>query len=180
MSNHENKQASEQGMEIMEATSVQPAPVAAAPITEGYEVLRNAEGKFQRRAVYQDWSSVHPETREEKIALLNLLNAGEGEEGGATGLNDYIGGEIKIADVIFRAYDSLNEDTGELTNGVLTYIFDTQGKAFVTSSKTVYFTLKRTFQIFGYPHYSEKDALTVKVVKKPGKDFKFIDLKILG
>lgn len=145
-------------------------------VSEGYELTRNEEGKFKRRAVYHAWSSVKPETREQKIAMMNLLNSGDE----ANALSDFIGVEIKIADVIFNPYDSVDEDTGELTNGVLTYILTPEGVPYVTSSKSVYFTLKNMFKAFGEPHYNEDEAVTVQAVKKKGLQFQYIDLKIIG
>lgn len=145
-------------------------------IKEDYDLVIDAEGKYKRKAKYTAWSSVRPETREQKIALMNLLNSGDE----ATALSDFVGAQIVVADVIFNPYDKINEETGEQEYGVLTYIITPDGVPYVTSSKSVYFTLKRMFQVFGEPHYNETEAVKVQVVKKKGQQFQYIDLKIIG
>lgn len=145
-------------------------------VKEFYEVSQKADGKFQRKAVYQFFASVVAETRAQKINMMNLLNG----DGGALPMGEHVGAEFKVQDVIFQPYDAVDEETGELLNGVLTYLFDTKGAVYVTSSKSVYFTLKRVFQVFGAPHWSADEAVEVKVVKEKGKEFQYIDLKILG
>jgi hypothetical protein len=146
-------------------------------IKENYEVTQNEEGKFVRKASYKPFSSITPETKTEKIAMMNLLN-GDGENTNALG--EHIGAHIQIADVIFNPYDKINEDTGEAEYGVLTYLITPENVVYVTSSKSVYFSLKRVFQVFGEPHYEGEDVITVKVVKKNGQNFKYTDIQIVG
>ena len=95
-------------------------------------------------------------------------------------LNDCIGNKITIADVIINPYDSVNEDTGEMQYGVLTYMIDTNGEAYVTSSKSVYYTLQNVFKVFGTPHWEEEEAVTVQVVKKKGLQFNYTDINVIG
>ena len=95
-------------------------------------------------------------------------------------MGDNVGKQIKIADVIHNPYDAVDEETGELTNGVLTYLIETDGTAYVTSSKSVYYTLQNAFKAFGAPHYKDGEELTVEIVKKKGQQFQYVDVKILG
>lgn len=150
--------------------------VMVSNIKEDYAIVQGVDGKYIRRAIYKPYSSVHPTTREQKIAMLNLLNSDDE----ALPMADYVGTKIALVDVIFNPYDAVDEDTGELTNGVLSYLFDISGKVYVTSSKSVYFSLKRVFMVFGEPHYTNDEAVTVEVQRKDGPEHKYIDLKIIG
>ena len=141
-----------------------------------YEIKQNAEGKFERKAIYQAFMSVRAETRAQKIALLQLLES----DTVAKPLNDCVGNKITIADVIINPYDSVNEDTGEMQYGVLTYMIDTNGEAYVTSSKSVYYTLQNVFKVFGTTHWEEEEAVTVQVVKKKGLQFNYTDINVIG
>ena len=147
-----------------------------AEAANNYEIKQNAEGKFERKAIYQPFMSVTPETRAQKIALLQLLES----DTVAKPLNDCVGSKITIADVIINPYDKVNEDTGEMEYGVLTYMIDTNGEAYVTSSKSVYYTLQNIFKVFGLPHGEEQDAVTVQVVKKKGLQFNYTDINGIG
>jgi hypothetical protein len=146
-------------------------------VKENYEVQKDESGKFKRKAVYTAFSSIVPETKEQKIAMMNLLS-GDGDT--TSPLGEHIGQQIQIADVIFNPYDKVNEDTGEMEYGVLSYLITPENQVFVTSSKSVYFSLKRIFQVFGEPHYSEDEVLTIKVIKKQGQNFKYTDIQIVG
>lgn len=139
-------------------------------------VVRDENGKFKRKAIFQAYSSVQAETREQKLALFNLLESDDI----ALPMGDNVGKQIKIADVIHNPYDAVDEDTGELTNGVLTYLIEADGTAYVTSSKSVYYTLQNAFKAFGAPHYNEGEELNVEIVKKKGREFQYVDVKILG
>ena len=143
---------------------------------KGYEIKQNAEGKFERKAIYQPFMSVTPETRAQKIALLQLLES----DTVAKPLNDCVGNKITIADVIISPYDKVNEDTGEMEYGALTYMIDTNGEAYVTSSKSVYYTMLNIFKVFGVPHWEEDEAVTVQVVKKKGLQFNYTDINVIG
>ena len=143
---------------------------------ENYAVTKDEKGKFQRKAIYTPFSSVKAETREQKIAMVNLLS----DDSEAQPLKEHIGHQIEIADVIFQPYDKVNEDNGEIEYGVVTYLIDQDGIAFVTSSKSVYHTLKKFFVVFGEPHYNKDEALIVQIVQKDGRQFKYVDLKLIG
>jgi hypothetical protein len=150
--------------------------IMVSNIKENYEITQNAEGKFQRKAVYQMFSSVTPETKEQKIAMMNLLS---GDAANTQPLGENIGKEFEIADVIINPYDKVNEETGEMEYGVLSYLITPEGIVYVTSSKSVYFSLKRIFQVFGEPHYTAGEII-VKAVKKQGQQFKYTDIQIVG
>ena len=147
-----------------------------AEAANNYEIKKNSEGKFERKAIYQAFMSVRAETRAQKIALLQLLES----DTVAKPLNDCVGNKITIADVILSPYDKVNEDTGEMEYGALTYMIDTNGEAYVTSSKSVYYTMLNIFKVFGVPHWEEDEAVTVQVVKKKGLQFNYTDINVIG
>lgn len=142
-----------------------------------YEIAKTSDGKFKRKAIYKSWSSVNPETREQKIAMMNLL---DGDSDLAQPMGEHTGAQIKVADVIFSAYDKIDEDTGEMEYGVLTYLITSEGVAYVTSSKSVYHSVKKMFMAFGEPHYFEGEEVVVQVVKKKGQKHMYTDIKIVG
>jgi hypothetical protein len=94
-------------------------------------------------------------------------------------LGENIGKIFELADVILNPYDKVNEETGEMEYGVLSYLITPEGVVYVTSSKSVYFSLKRIFQVFGEPHY-EAGEISLKAVKKQGQQFKYTDIQIVG
>jgi hypothetical protein len=143
---------------------------------ENYEITKTENGKFQRKTIYKPFSSVVAETKEQKIAMINLLS----EDSEAQPLKSHIGHQIELADVIFQPYDKLNEETGEIEFGVVTYLIDQDGLAFVTSSKSVYHTLKKFFVVFGEPHYNADESITVQIVERNGRQHKYVDLKLIG
>lgn len=141
----------------------------------GFQVIQNSEGKYERKPIYQPFSSVQAETKEQKINLMNII---DGEQG--IPMNEAVDEQFQMVDVIFKPYDQIDENTGEITYGVLTYIFDEQERVFVTSSKSVYHSVKNIFTVFGEPHYVEEERLTLQVVKKQGFNNKYIDIKVIG
>lgn len=139
-------------------------------------IVRDVDGKFKREAIFKYWASVEATTREQELALFNLLNSDDL----AQPMKDKVGAQIKIADVIFNPYDRVDEETGELQSGVLTYLIEKDGTAYVTSSKSVYYSLQNAFKAFGKPHYDEGKELNVEIVLKKGQQFKYVDVKIIG
>jgi hypothetical protein len=129
--------------------SVKTNEVLVAKSNDRYEIIQDEEGKYKRKAKYESFCSIVPQNRQEKIALLNLL---EGSDEATNGLKDHKGKQFEVANVIFRPYDRINEETGEQEYGVLTYLLTPDGVPYVTSSKSVYFTMKRIFEVFGEPN----------------------------
>lgn len=127
---------------------------------DNYVVVKTNEGKYLRKAKFEEFSSFVAETKEDKIWLFNLLDSADDES--ANGLKNQVGKHIKVQDVILRPYDKINEETGVTEYGVLTYIITPDRQTYATSSKSVYFTMKGLFQSFGEPAW---DDMTIKVGK---------------
>lgn len=142
---------------------------------ENYAIVKDAEGKFKRKAKFKDSSTIVAETREEKMWLFNLL---EGAEDTGNGLKEHVGKQIEVTDVITRPYDKVNEDTGVMEYGVLTYLITADRVAYVTSSKNVYFSIIRTLEVFGNP--SKEEPFVIKVLKEKGANGDMIKIKLIG
>lgn len=145
--------------------------------TEDYVILKDENGKFVRKAKFNNFSSIKAETREEKMWLLNLL---EGDEESGNGLKDHVGKIIEVQDVITRQYDRINEDSGQKEYGVLTYLITPDKVAYVTSSKTVYFTITRIMDLFGRPNEEGWENIKVKVGKEKAQNGDLIKIKMVG
>jgi hypothetical protein len=143
--------------------------------TENYVIIKDENGKFSRKAKFQSFSTINVETRQDKIWMMNLL---EGAEGTGNGLKEHVGKQIVVADIITRPYDKINEETGELEYGVLTYLITADRVAYVTSSKTVYFSINRMVELFGEP--SKEEPFTIKVGKEKGVNGDLIKIKMIG
>lgn len=134
-------------------------------------------GKHKRKAKYQDYNSITPKDRAEKVWLANLI---DNDEDTGNGLKDNVGKEIEIANIITRKYDKVDEDTGELVYGVLTYLITPEREAFVTSSKSVYFSIHQYMKMLGYPHEEGYENIIVKVGKKKMQNGDSITIKLIG
>jgi hypothetical protein len=141
-----------------------------------YQTIKK-DGKYKRVAKYEDYSSVKTDTKEEKIWLFNLL---EGAEGTGNGLKEHVGKVIEVANVITRTYDSLDEDSGDESNGVLTYLLTPDKVAYVTSSKSVYFSIMKLLDLFGKPNEEGWENLKLKIVKEKGQNGDMIKVKMVG
>lgn len=133
--------------------------------------------KFLRQAKYNGYSSIKAETREEKLWLFQVY---EGDEDSGYGLKNNIGKEIEVQDIIIRPYDRINEDTGDKEFGVLTYLITPKKEVYVTSSKTVYFTISRLMELFGSPHDDEWENIKLKVESEKGHHGDIIKVKLIG
>lgn len=145
--------------------------------TDQYVISKTEDGKFVRKAKYEDYSSFEAETRQDKIWLLNIM---EGDEETGNPLSEHIGKVIEVQDIITRKYDKLNEDTGELEYGVLTYLITPDKQAFVTSSKTVYFSVNRIMELFGRPDEEGWENIKLKVGSEKGANGTIIKVKLVG
>lgn len=151
-------------------------PSSLVSETDKYTIHKDASGKYSRRAKYLEYSSVTTATRAEKIWLLNLL---EGAEESGYGMKDHVGETIEVQDIIIRPYDRIDEETGEMENGVLTYLLTPDRKAYVTSAKSVYFTINRIMEVFGKPNTDEWENVKVLIGKTKMENGDAINIKMV-
>lgn len=145
--------------------------------TDKFMVVKDENGKFSRKAKYSDYSSLVPKDKKEKIWLLNLL---EGAEDSGFGLKNYVGHHIEVENVITRKYDKVNEETGQLEYGVLTYLITPEKVAYATSSKNVYFSIMHIMELFGKPTDEDWENITVQVLSEKGANGDMIKIKMIG
>jgi hypothetical protein len=143
---------------------------------DNYTIVKE-DGLFKRKAKYHEFSSIVPKDRKEKIWLLGLM---EGNEETGNGLKSHVGKQIEIQDIITRPYDRINEQTGAKEDGVLTYLITPDRIAYVTSSKSVYFTITRIMELFGQPGTPEWENVVIKVGKEKGANGDMIKIKMVG
>lgn len=169
----ENKQSNE----IVESPAPAQNLVTIERENEDFQIIKDADGKYSRKAKFREYSSVKTETRADKLWLLNLM---EGDEETGNGLKEHVGKQIEVANVITRRYDRINEDTGQQEFGVLTYLITPDKIAYVTSSKTVYFSITNMMKLFGTPDSPEWENIKVLVGKKKGLNGDAITIKMIG
>lgn len=145
--------------------------------TDKFVVQKTAEGKFVRKAKYESFNSIVAETRADKIWLMNVLEA---TDEASNGLKDFVGAEIEVQDVITRPYDRINEETGEQEYGVLTYLVTPDRTVYVTSSKSVYFTITRILELFGKPNEADWENIIVRVLSEKSTNGNIIKIKMIG
>ena len=145
--------------------------------TDEYRVIQNPDGTFKRQAKYKEFSSVTTATRAEKIELHNLL---EGAEGSGFGMKDHVGKTIEVANIITRPYDKINEENGEFEYGVLTYLLTPSNEAYVTSAKSVYFSIVNAMKVFGEPTDTEWENLQILIGKEKMANGDAIKIKVVG
>lgn len=144
---------------------------------DDYVIKQKPDGKFIRQAKYTDFSSMTAESREDKLWLLNIM---EGDEDTGMGLADNVGKEIVVENIIIRGYDRIDEDSGETENGVLTYLITPEREVYVTSSKTVYFSIKRIMDVFGTPDSDMWENVTIKVGSEKRENGTLIKIKMVA
>jgi hypothetical protein len=160
-----------------ELTNVQAENQVVVRENDQFQVIQDADGKFKRKAKYALYSSFKAENRADKIFLANLL---EGTEDSGEGLKNHVGKHIEVKDIITRPYDKINEDTGAQEFGVLTYLITPDKVAYVTSSKSVYFSITRAMELFGTPDSEDWENLMIQVLEEKGQNGKMIKIKIVG
>ena len=145
--------------------------------TNDYVILKDGDGKFVRKAKYKDYSSFTAQSREDKIWLLNVLEA---SDDAGTGLKTLVGKTIEVEHIMLRSYDKVNEDTGEMEYGVLTYLINPEKEVYVTSSKNVYFSITRILELFGTPDSPEWENIKLLVQKEKMQNGDMIKVKMVG
>ena len=146
--------------------------------TNDYRIVRLEDGTFKKNMKYKEFFSRQAETEEEKIELYKVFN--DSDSGIVTAMRNMIDNEITIAHVFIQPYDSFDEKTGKLTSGVVTTLEDVDGEYYVTSSKTVYYTLQNIFSTFGNPQDENYKPVKVKVLGRKQQNGIQIDLELIG
>jgi len=114
--------------------------------------------------------SLPAETREEKAALFNAMSNPDYR------LGDHINEIIFVKDVFAEKIQLTSEETGEIQDVPRIVLIDKDGKSYAATSTGVFSALKRIFQLFGVPTWSE--PIPVKVLQVTRKERKLLTLAI--
>src|SRR5699024_11406934 len=88
--------------------------------------------------------------------------------------------EITVKNVYTLPYESFDESTGIVNDGVTTTIEDKDGSFYATSSKSVYHKIFSIMHTFGYPDDENYKPVKVKVVGIKRQNGVQIDLELIG
>lgn len=146
--------------------------------TNEYKIVKLADGTFKKNTKYRQIFTRTAETEEEKFTLYKVFN--DSDSGLVTPLKNMVDKEISVAHYFTQPYESFNEKTGEVTNGVTTTIEDTEGNYYATSSKSVYHTLLSICNTFGSPSDDQYKPLKLKVTGTKRQNGIQIDLQLIG
>lgn len=146
--------------------------------TDDYRIVQLEDGTFKKNMKYKQYFSRVAETEDEKIELYKVFN-GQGTDL-VTPLSNMTGKEIVIDHVFIQPYESFDEKSGNVTDGVTTTIQDVDGSYYATSSKSVYYTMFNIMQTFGFPTDDNYKPVKVKVTGTKRQNGVQIDLELIG
>jgi len=146
--------------------------------TDDYKIVQLADGTFKKNMKYKQYFSRVAETTEEKIELYKVFN--DSDSNLVTPLRNMIGKEINIKHVFIQPYESFDEETGNVTDGVTTTIEDIEGNYYATSSKSVYYKIFSIMDTFGYPTDENYKPVKVNVTGTKRQNGVQIDLELVG
>lgn len=146
--------------------------------TEEYKIVKLQDGTFKKNMKYKQYFSRIAETEEEQIELYKVFNDSDSDL--VTPLGRMVDKEITIKHVFIQPYESFDEKTGNLTDGVTTTIEDVDGSYYATSSKSVYYTIYNIMNTFGYPNNENYQPVKVKVTGTKRQNGIQIDLELIG
>ena len=178
MENTNNYEVMTNGNQVdMETGEITPSEIVVHETPE-YKIVRLEDGKFKKNMKYKQYFSKVAETEEEKIELYQVFNDSESEK--VTPLKNMIGKKINIAHVFTQPYESFDETTGNVTDGVTTTMQDVDGSYYATSSKSVYHKINSIMDAFGRPDEENYKPVEVEVTGAKQKNGVQIDLKLIG
>lgn len=146
--------------------------------TDKYKIVQLPDGTFKKNMKYDQYFSRVAKTQEEKIELYKVFNDSNSEL--VTPFNNMVNKEITIKHVFIHPYESFDEKTGNVTDGVTTTIEDVDGSYYATSSKSVYYTILNIMNTFGYPSDENYKPVKVKVTGTKRQNGVQIDIELIG
>lgn len=94
-------------------------------------------------------------------------------------LSDMLNQTINLKNVIAQKYNSVNEETGEVTEKVRTIFIDAEGKTYASASKGLFSSTKKLFALMGMPDTWES-PIAIQVVETQTKQgFKTFEIKLV-
>ena len=107
-------------------------------------------------------STVDLSTFEGKVKNLNAIQ-------NARSANDYIGKTLNVTDVIFQQAQFVDEETGEISDGVRTILLLDDDTAVAFASDVIVRSIKTIIATFGSPENWPHHTLPLKVEQRQGK-----------
>lgn len=139
--------------------------------TEDYMIVQLPSGKFEKRMKYKSIATFEPKSTEEEIELYKVFNEEDFEK--VFTMSHLIDQEFNIVNFITKPYESFDEETGDVTFGVITTLITDDGKYLTSSSKTVYYNILNMYNVFKLP-------LRVKVTGTKRANGTQIGLSLVG
>lgn len=110
-------------------------------------------------------------TPEEKVQLFNAMN------NPAKAIKECVNMELKIKDVFVEVVTCINEQTGEAKECPRIVLIDENGVGYTAVSLGVFSSLKKIFQVFGFPTWDTPITIVPKVISKGTKQITTLSLK---
>lgn len=107
-------------------------------------------------------STIDLSTFEGKVKNLNAIQ-------NAQSANDYIGKTLNVTDVIFQQAQFVDEETGEISDGVRTILLLDDDTAVAFASDVIVRSIKTIIATFGSPENWPHHTLPLKVEQRQGK-----------
>ena len=107
-------------------------------------------------------STVDLSTFEGKVKNLNAIQ-------NAQAANDYIGKTLNVTDVIFQQAQFVDEETGEIADGIRTILLLDDDTAVAFASDVIVRSIKTIIATFGSPENWPHHMLPLKVEQRQGK-----------
>lgn len=146
--------------------------------TNEFKIVKLPDGSFKKNMKYEEYFSRMAETEEEQIELYKVFNDQESDL--VTPLKNMVKKEISVKHIFQQPYQSFDEKTGNIENGVTTTIQDIDGKYYATSSKSVYYTIRNIMKTFGKPSDENYKPVKVLVTGTKRQNGVQIDLQLIG
>lgn len=114
--------------------------------------------------------SMSVNTQEEKIKLFNAMNNPE------KSIKECVNMELKIKDVFVEVVQCVNE-LGEVKDCPRIVLIDEKGVGYTAVSLGVFSSLKKIFQVFGFPTWEKPISIVPKVISKGQKQITTLSIK---
>lgn len=117
--------------------------------------------------------SVKDETPASRALVFNAVSNPDSK------ISEMINRQIMLRDVIVETVQVANPETGEVSTAPRTILIDDEGHSYQAVSAGVFNSVKRLFNLMGFPTYEEPVPITIiQTETKKGRVFSFrVDLK---
>ena len=112
------------------------------------------------------------ETRADKVALYNAVQTPTAK------VSDFINKEIKFVNVHMEQCTFIDEDTGEVTDGIKTVLITPEGNGILAHSNGIAKSVMAILSMFGMPDEWEGEPMTVIVRQLETKNGRYFQLEV--